>query len=101
MSQRLPLKKNHRCCSYSGHDTCPACAQLVHRKCVKRFLDKMTQDPNMCHDVQEFIACYIEEGDPKKSSCGRERILKNFSRLCGQLGKQMLREDEIHPGLMC
>lgn len=61
----------------------------------------MTQDSNMCHDVQEFIACYVEEGDPKKSSCGLERIVKNFSRLCGQLGKQMLTEDEIHPGLMC
>ncbi|CAH3158713.1 unnamed protein product [Porites evermanni] len=85
----------------NGHDTCPACARFVHRKCVKRFLDKMTQDTNMCHDVQEFIACYVEEGDPKKSSCGLERIVKNFSRLCGQLGKQMLREDEIHPGLMC
>ena len=54
----------------------------------------------MCRDIQEFISCYKEEGDPQKP-CAVARIVKKFSNLCRQLGEKMLKEDRIHPGLMC
>ena len=72
----------------------------MHKKCVKRFLDKMKADSNMCNDVQEFIACYKEEGDPDKP-CAAVSIVKKFANLCRQLGERMLKQDKIHPGLMC
>jgi len=54
----------------------------------------------MCNDVQEFIACYKEEGDPDKP-CAAVSIVKKFANLCRQLGERMLKQDKIHPGLMC
>lgn len=95
-------KKNydHDFLFVSGSDVCPRCAKHVHKKCVKRFLDKMKADSNMCNDVQEFIACYKEEGDPDKP-CAAVSIVKKFANLCRQLGERMLKQDKIHPGLMC
>ncbi|KAJ7372106.1 hypothetical protein OS493_020531 [Desmophyllum pertusum] len=85
---------------YVGFDVCPSCAKGVHRRCVRRFLHKMAADSNICHDVQEFISCYKEEGNPKRS-CATTKIIRNFSTLCTKLGEKMLQEDKTHPGLMC
>ncbi|KAL9971674.1 hypothetical protein ACROYT_G017871 [Oculina patagonica] len=97
LEQALHASSNQ---DYVGHDVCPRCAKGVHKRCVNRFLNKMAADSNICHDVQEFISCYKEEGDPKRF-CATTKIVKNFSRLCQQLGEKMLEEDRMHPGLMC
>ena len=83
-----------------GFDVCPPCAQDVHKKCVARFLRKIASDANICNDVQEFIDCYKDAGEPKEP-CATVKIVKSFSRLCSKLGEKMLEKDQKHRGLMC
>lgn len=85
---------------YVGSDDCPDCAQHVHQECVWRFLRKMRENSNMCEDIQEFITCYKEEGDPERL-CAATEIIKKFSHLCKMQGERMLDEDRSHPGMMC
>lgn len=84
----------------TGSDDCPDCAQHVHQECVWRFLRKMRENSNMCEDIQEFITCYKEEGDPERL-CAATEIIKKFSHLCKMQGERMLDEDRSHPGMMC
>ena len=52
----------------------------------------------MCNDLQEFITCYKEEGEPEKP-CAAATIVRKFSNLCRQLGEKMLNEEKNNAGL--
>ena len=72
----------------------------MHKKCVRKFLGKLKNDPNMCDDIKAFIKCYKDEGEPGEP-CAKEKIVMKFSHLCKMQGERMLTENKIHPGLMC
>ncbi|XP_048589646.1 uncharacterized protein LOC5502819 [Nematostella vectensis] len=90
------VEEKHKLIDSISEDEDDNCSLKVHKSCVDLFTQNMKTNSNMCQDVEKFITCYVVS-----SKLCRAKIVQRFAHLCAQLGKQMLKANEIHKGMMC